>query len=476
MSDGVTEVASWPAGPATGLDYDAALRRVMGLADFERSSHSPGHAVFHLERMSLLMERLGSPERDVPAVHIAGTKGKGSTAAMVTSALAAEGYKAGLYTSPHLHSVVERIRVGLDPVRHREFSTLVEQTWPAVEWTSQRGGYGDVTTFEMLTAMAFLHFKQVGADFQVIEVGLGGRLDATNVVTPEVSVITAISLDHVATLGNTLKQIAREKAGIIKHGVPVVVAPQPPEALGVIRGVAARNESRIVEVGKDVSWRKRDAAIGGQSIDVVGLRARYEARLPLLGDHQLENAATAVAALESLADRGFPVSSRGILEGLRHVKWPGRLQVLSRDGDRVVVDGAHNPDSMRRLMQAVRQYFDARRAILIFGATAGHSAREMLAETTGLAPAVIAVRSRHPRSSPAGLIARSAREAGLAVDSESTDVGQATRRALEIAREGDLVLATGSLSVVAEVIEEIEGIAPELYPDIKMPSDSPLAT
>ena len=127
MSDGVTEVASWPAGPATGLDYNAALRRVMGLADFERSSHSPGHAVFHLQRMSLLMERMGSPELDVPAVHIAGTKGKGSTAAMVTSALAAEGYKAGLYTSPHLHSVVERIRVGLDPVRRREFSTLVEQ-------------------------------------------------------------------------------------------------------------------------------------------------------------------------------------------------------------------------------------------------------------------------------------------------------------------------------------------------------------
>ena len=244
----------------------------------------------------------------------------------------------------------------------------------------------------------------------------------------------------------------------------------------MIRGVAARNESRIVEVGKDVSWRKRDAAIGGQSIDVVGLRARYEARLPLLGDHQLENAATAVAALESLAERGFPVSSRGILEGLRHVKWPGRLQVLSRDGDQVVVDGAHNPDSMRRLMQAVRQYFEARRAILIFGATTGHSAREMLAEVTGLAPVVIAVRSRHPRSSPAGLIARSAREAGLTVDSESTDVGQATRRALEIAGEGDLVLATGSLSVVAEVIEEIEGIAPELYPDIKRPSDSALAT
>ena len=164
------------------LGYDEALERVMSLADFERSTHSPGHSTFHLERIGLLMDRLGNPHRGVPTVHIAGTKGKGSTAAMITSVLSTQGYKVGLYTSPHLHSAVERIRVGLEPVSREEFAASVERIWPSVEYVASEGGYGGVTTFEALTAMAFDYFRQINADFQVIEVGLGGRLDSTNIV------------------------------------------------------------------------------------------------------------------------------------------------------------------------------------------------------------------------------------------------------------------------------------------------------
>ena len=470
MSDSTATNLTPQGRSGAQLDYEGALRRVMGLADFERSAHSPRHSSFHLERMGLLMKRLGDCHMGTPTVHIAGTKGKGSTAAMVTAMLSAQGYRVGLYTSPHLHSAVERIRVGLDPVSRQDFAALVEQCWPAVEWVGQKGGYGGVTTFEVLTAMAFLHFKQTIADFQVLEVGLGGRLDSTNIVSPEVCAITSISLDHVSTLGNTVRRIAYEKAGIIKPQVPVVVAPQPEEAMGVFRGVAEEKGAPLVRVERQVSWRKLSANLEGQSFEVAGLRDRYELWTPLLGDHQLENASTAVATVETLINKGFPVSKESIIVGLREVKWPARLETLSHDGKLVVVDGAHNPYSVRRLGQALRDYFQFRRLILIFGALGGHSAKGMIAELADLSPLVLAVQSRHPRAAPSSAVSEVVSEQGLPVVFESENVGEATRRALELAGESDLVLGTGSLSVAAEVIEEIKGVAPELYPYLRRPS------
>ena len=457
-------------GKATGLDYDDALRRLMGLPDFERSAHRPGHAVFKLERMNLLLRRLGSPHVEVPTVHIAGTKGKGSTAAMVASMLTAGGYRTGLYTSPHLHSAVERIRVGLEPIERNEFAALVEQSWPALEWVGAQGGTGPVTFFELITAMALLYFKQTSADFQVMEVGLGGRLDATNVVSPEVSVITTISLDHVSTLGDTLALIANEKAGIIKPGVPVVVAPQHPEARDVFLRVSADRRAPLVQIGKDVSWRKARSDLDGQSFDVTGLRGSYDAWIPLLGDHQLENAATAIAAVETLVGGGLALPDESMMEGLRSVRWEGRLQLIRREGVRVVVDGAHNPHSLRRLVQALRAYFEFQRVILIFGANSGHSAEGMMEEAAMLSPTVVAVRSRHPRSASTRIVAGVADHHGLPVVLESEDVGLATQHALRMAGARDLVVGTGSLSVVAEIIEELQGIEPELYPYLKRPS------
>ena len=469
-SHGNAEVPSAVREGPTRLDYEAALRRVMGLVDFERSAHSPEHSAFHLERMGQLMGRLGNPHLAVPTVHVAGTKGKGSTAAMVTSMLTAAGYKTGLYTSPHLHTATERIRVGLKPIERQEFADLVDQAWSAVEWVGRHGRYGGVTFFELLTTMAFLHFKQVGAEFQVMEVGLGGRLDATNVVSPEVCVVTPISLDHVATLGNTLALIAREKGGIMKHGVPVVVSPQPKEAMDVFLDVSRERKAPLVQVGEELSWRQRHANANGQSFDVDGLRGSYRLWMPLLGDHQLENVSTAVATIETLIERGFPVSRESIIEGISAVRWPGRLQALRRDGKQVLVDGAHNPDAMRRLVQAVRKHFEYRRIILIFGVIGGHSADGMLAEAAKLSPTVWPVRSRHPKAAPCDTIVSAAERQGLVVSRQCEEVGLATRRALDMAEEGDLVLGAGSLFVAAEIIEELEGLAPELYPSISRPS------
>ncbi len=470
MSDAPTTRLE-PVEVQARLDYDSALRKVMGLADFERSTHSPGHSAFHIERMSLLMERLGNCHLGIPTVHVAGTKGKGSTAAMVTSILTAEGYTVGLYTSPHLHSAVERIRVGLTPVAKGDFASLVEQVWPDVEWVGKEGGLGAATTFEMLTAMAFLHFKQVGADFQVMEVGLGGRLDSTNIVTPSVSIITSISLDHVATLGGTLDLIAREKAGIIKPGAPVVVAPQRDEAMAVFREVAAEKSAPLISVADSMSWERGEASVDGQTFAVEGAHGRYELATRLLGDTQIENTSTADAAIETLVDSGFAVSDQSVVRGVRDVRWPARLEILSGEAPLVVVDGAHNPYSMKRLVESVRRYFDFDRVFVVFGALGGHSGRGMLAELAALAPTVIPVRSRHPRSAPSALMAAVASDLGLSVEGETASVAHGTRRALELAGDGDLFLGTGSLSVAAEVIEEIRGIEPELYPYIKRPAD-----
>ena len=415
------------------------------------------------------MQRLGDPHLATPTVHVAGTNGKGSTAALVTSVLTAAGYATGLYTSPSLHSPTERIRVGLAPVSRETFGRLVSDAWPAVEWVGRFGGYGGVSYFELLTTMAFLHFRNIGAAFQVVEVGLGGRLDATNVVRPDVCAITSISLDHTRVLGGTVSLIAREKAGIVKPGAPVVVAPQTGDAMGVIAEVASARGAELVRV-EDMSWRRTALGAGGQSFDLKGAGGDYSLSLPLLGDHQLENAATAVAVIECLVEQGRDISRAAVVEGFRNVEWPGRLQAFAHDGKLVLVDGAHNPDAMRRLAGALPALLPPGRPIVVFGALGSHSVTGMADELAGLSPEVVAVRSRDPRAMDAGDVASACRERGLTVAAEFDDVGRGTRHAIEMARDGGAVLATGSLSVVAEVVEEMTGIVPETYPDMERPA------
>ena len=454
------------------LSYDGALRRVMGLADFERSTHSPGHSAFHLERMTLLMEQLDCAHLAVPTVHVAGTKGKGSTSAMIASILTAQGYEVGLYTSPHLHSATERIRVNGQPISQQQFAAVVERIWPTVERVGSSGGYGGVTTFEAMTAMAFVHFRDIGADFQVMEVGLGGRLDSTNIVKPRVCAITSISLDHTATLGDTVAKIAFEKAGIIKEGVPVIVAPQSEEAMAVIADVARRRGAALLSVAGRSSWQKRRSDMFGQVFTLTSAESAYELETPLLGAYQMENAATAVAIAETLRKRGVELDDDSIRRGVRDVHWPARLQVLAtpdKGGKLLVVDGAHNPYSMERLVEALREHFSYERLILIFGALSGHSAAGMLRALLPLSPEVLATHSRHPRSASGATVTQVAGELGMKVVFTSENVGEAARRALEMASEKDLVLGAGSLSVAAEITEELQGIPPELYPYMSMP-------
>ena len=441
-------------------DYQSALAWVLSFADYERNPAAKySSADFNLPRMEALLARLGNPHRASPVIHIAGTKGKGSTAALVASALSRAGYRVGLYTSPHLHTFRERMRIGQRLISEDEVASLVARLRPEVEALNQQGTVGQVTTFDLITALAFIFFER-RADVQVLEVGLGGRLDSTNVCQSEVCVITSLSYDHTHILGRTLPEIAYEKAGILKAGALAVTAPQAPEAMAVVEEAARSRGVPLTVVGRDVTWEMLQQDLDGQSVRIQGLRDSYDIWLPLLGDHQVENAAVAVATLELAGRRGLIVPADAIIAGFRDVSWPGRLQVLERR-PLVIADGAHNPYSMACLRDALREHFPFHRAFVIMGISADKDASGILREIAPLGCKLIAVRSRHPRAADPARIAAEARRLGMDATSDLT-VADGLALARREAQPDDLVCATGSLFVAAEAIEAVRGIAPEV--------------
>jgi len=412
--------------------------------------HDP--AFYDLRRVDLLLARLGSPHLGAKTVHIGGTKGKGSTAAMVASALTKAGYTTGLYTSPHLTTLRERFRVDGEMITEGELVSVVERLKPEVERVNEEAAYGELTTFELLTALAFAFFELKGADFQVLEVGLGGRYDATNIIQPEVCVLTSISLDHTDVLGDSLAEIAAEKAGIIKPGVTVVLSPQDDEVVRVIEEVCLRQGVELVRVGEDVTWHSLGFGYNRQSFEVKGRLDSYRLSIPLLGRYQLENAAAAVAVLEVLAKKGFNISRDSIGDGLTGVDWVGRFQVLRRN-PLLVVDGAHNPDSACKLRQSLVEYFEFARAVLIIGVSCDKDIDGIVSELVALFDRVIVTRAEHPRSMALKQLAAAFEKHGVEARAAQS-VPEALSLAMGIAGDKDLVCVTGSLFVVAEAIEQ----------------------
>jgi dihydrofolate synthase/folylpolyglutamate synthase len=436
------------------MDYRAALDYILSFADYERRPRAG--VVWDLARIERLLSRLGNPQNAAPAVHIAGTKGKGSTSAMTASILRQAGYRTGLYTSPHLFTQTERIQIDGKPIAGEDFARLTEYLRPAVEAVNREDGLGELTVFEILTALAFAAFRDKRVDYQVLEVGLGGRLDATNVVRPGISVITSISYDHMEVLGDTLAKIAGEKAGIIKPGSLVISAPQTPEAMAVIEKVCRERGVRLIKVGEDVKWERLDFSPEGQRFHLKGLNREYDLQIPLLGGHQLENAASAVTAAVAaggvLADmRGIKITPEAVAGGLANVRWPGRLQVLGKE-PWVVVDCAHNVYSMRKLAEALRQYFKFDRAILVLGVSADKDIKGMVAEAAALTDRVILSRARHPRAAPPARLAEEFLKHGI-TPQVAESVPAAMKLASQMAAPGDLICATGSVFLVAEVLE-----------------------
>ena len=435
------------------MRYRQALEFLSELTDYEKALPAlTREGNYDLRRMNELMYQLGNPHHGRTTVHIAGTKGKGSTASMVAGVLTAAGFDTGLFTSPHLFSWQERIALNGKKITQKDFSGLVEVLKPYVCDLNRQEHYGELTTFEVLTAMAFAYFNIKNAEFQVLEVGMGGRLDSTNVANGDICIITSISLDHTRILGDTVGKIAVEKAGIIKPGSTVISAPQPSEAAGVIASRCREVKAKLVLTGNDYSWKRTGGDYSGQDISLKTPQRQYKLRLPLLGDYQMENAACAVAAIEALQSAGFKIKYRQVVDGMAGINWPARMQVLGTD-PLLVIDGAHNVYSLGTMSKSVKKYFKYRKLIVIFGASSDKDMDGMARVLAGFADQIILTASSHPRAADPGILRQAFMRSGISATTIANS-GEALTTALERADKNDLILATGSLFLAAEIKSE----------------------
>ena len=450
--------------------YQATLQYLYHFVDYSLQRNfrnAPGK--FDLTRMFALAKAVGNPQLSYPIIHVAGTKGKGSVCALCASALQAAGYRTGLYTSPHLLDFTERIQVNGHPIPPEDLVTLVEECKPAI------AAIPELTWFEITTLLAFLHFARSGADAAVVEVGLGGRLDATNIVDPVVSVITSLSYDHTALLGDTLSQIAGEKAGIIKPGRPVVLAPQKKEARLVVERVAAERQAPLVQVGSDYLfaplshtlesqtlfvWSRSEQALADIYMEDGDAHGWEPARLtvPLLGHHQVENTATAYAALLTARKHGLAVTEEAIQAGFSQVAWPGRFEIIHRH-PAVILDCAHNRDSALKLRLTLDDYFPGLPVVMIFGASEDKDVLGMFTELLPRVSQLIITHSYHPRAMETDNLAAIAHQFGHRAIIVP-DVEKALEKALHLANDQDVVLVTGSIFVVAGVRQAWQNRAP----------------
>ena len=404
-----------------------------------------------LKNINYLLYLLGGPHKKLKIIHVAGTNGKGSTCSSISSILQSDGYKVGLYTSPHLVDFTERIKIDHKPIDRKKVSELLERIKPYIEKVANTPSYNHPTFFEVITSMAFLYFFEEQVDFLVLEVGLGGRLDATNVCEPLISVITHIDYDHMDKLGNSLKEIAREKGGIIKPEGIVISSDQYEEAYNEIKKIAEEKNSLIYSVGREIIYKIVKSDIKGVIFDLKGIYHEYKnLHTPLLGRHQAENSATAITAIEALKIRGVNIAEKAIRVGLEKVKWTGRLEII-QNNPTLVLDGAHNPNGVKVMRDALKEIFSYRRLILVLAIFADKDYKKMIQIIVPNADLIIATKTKNPRATPPRIIAK---EAAQYIDQNkiivTENIPQAINCALSNSKEDDLICMTGSLYTVGE--------------------------
>jgi dihydrofolate synthase / folylpolyglutamate synthase len=428
--------------------YASALQYIESLITAEHARR-PYHEV-KLARMRHFLHLLGDPHTHLRSVLVAGTKGKGSTAAMIAEILGAARLRVGLTIKPHLIDYRERIRVGGRMVSQADLVGLVDAVRPAIEATRDLP-WGAPTYVETTVAMAFLYFLRRRVDVAVVEVGIGGRLDATNVLDPLVSVITPISYDHTELLGTTLTEIAGEKAGIIRPGGRVVSAPQPEEAAAVIAETCRASAADLTLVGRDIEVLVRDSSLAGVWATIRSRSDSYEVRVPLLGRHQAQNAATAIGAVELLGSCGIVAGADAVRQGLAAVRWPARVELVDTH-PHTIIDVGHNPASMQALKDTLQELLGGRRLVLVFGMLATKDYRSVTALIAPLAHVVVTTTPDNPHALPASDLAEEVRRYTphvLVVE----DRRQAIERARDLAGPDDVLVVTGSFYLVGEARE-----------------------
>ena len=452
------------------MNYQEALAYLYSLSDFERGGPYTRDPEENLPRELRLLELLGNPQHSYTCTLIAGTKGKGSTSALIERVLREAGVRTGLYTQPDLHTFRERMRVNGRLISESEVAALVFEIRAAVEAIQERHEFGPYITYEVATALALLHFSRQHVEHAVLEVGLGGRLDATNVTQPLVSVITSISYDHTQILGNTLREIATEKAGIIKPNAVVVTSAQAPEALLAIAVVCQQRQARLVRVGS-AGIDPAQAEVEAGQLPTLSYRYHLEKRseegqrftiwtptqtysgleIPLRGEYQIENATAALATLDMLREHGIVWNEAALRAGFLAVRWPARIEVIGHDPT-IIVDGAHNTDSMQKLIQALRDSFTMHHLIVVLSLFRDKDLAG-IARALAEVDVVVLTRMASPRAaSIEALQAAFAEHAPNVRIETASDSHQAMDLALDLAEDSDLICATGSLYVAGEVL------------------------
>jgi len=448
------------------MNYDEAIAYIKNTAKFGSK--------LGLERTEKILEFLGNPHKKLKCIHIAGTNGKGSTTAMVATILVEAGYKVGSYISPFIEEFEERMQINNRNISKGDLSDIITLVSKAVEKVVELG-YSNPTEFEIITCAGFLYFYKNDIDFAVVEVGIGGRLDSTNVITPILSIITSISLDHTLILGDTMEEIAFEKAGIIKNGIPVVMFPQQKQSEKVIEEICLERKCKLIKVPRDSALylgkenlhniadtlMEEGACVSNnvvitQKMEVQTINHNYIIDLSLLGKYQLLNCSVAVHAIEELIGQGTMINSEDVIIGLGKVKWPARLEVMNKR-PLVVIDGAHNIDGIEKLTESIDMYFTYNKIILILGILADKQVEDMIKT---IVPKVSRVITVTPHSDRAELSV----ELKVQVEKYTTsceaidDYQQAYKKALSYCEGGDLLLVSGSLYMVGDMRRIIRNI------------------
>lgn len=428
--------------PTSAMEYDDFTGWMFGL---ERFGIKLG-----LENTSEFLSRIGNPERDFKSVHVTGTNGKGSVCVLVSEVLRKHGLNVGLYTSPHLVDFRERIKVNGKEISERDVVKLGLELRETMQSMASEDREKQLTFFEFTTALAFRYFSDRKVDIVVAEVGMGGRLDATNVLAPEVSVITRIGLEHTNYLGTTIPDIAREKAGIIKNGVGVITCEKKPEALSVIESTCSRKNAPLRVLGKDFDVNGIRMTLNGTEFDYHGARQLKGLKVRLLGAYQAENAAAAIAAIEGLVGRGVSVSDEELRKGLWGARWPGRMDIVSRR-PLVILDGSHNPDGIATTVSVLRQ-LRLEPLTFVVGCMDDKDARGIVRALVPVAAKMIVTQARYKRALRAEALHQIVKEEFNGETEIEPDANAALERGLNNAA-GKGVCAIGSLYLVGEAIE-----------------------
>lgn len=419
------------------MSYQETLSYLFGLQKFGIK--------FGLSNISRLLELVGDPQKILKTVHVAGTNGKGSTAATIASIMKEAGYKVGLYTSPHLIDFTERIKISGKEIEEGEVVRLTECIRSKIQDSEFKDELERITFFEFTTAMALLYFKEKEVDIAVMETGMGGRLDATNVIRPLVSVITNISVEHKEYLGDTIEAVAFEKAGIIKDGVPLITGVEQPAAFQVIERVCNEKGAPLYSLGRDFSFQRK----GSNTFLYNGIKESFDAlTLNLRGGHQFQNASIAIAAVEMLREKGFTISPEALIDGIGKVSWPGRLETISQS-PMIILDGAHNPAGADVLSRAIKEELKFNRLYLVLGIMADKEVEGIISPLAPLAHEVILSRPKYERASnPSDLLPLTKRY------NINSTAFEELRDAIDYARSKagseDLIIVSGSLFTVGE--------------------------